>query len=156
MGQTGTMDGDAMIGDTSRATDSEASLKDKNEYLVGVLKDTYSGLIDFAFKHGALLAIAMGWLVTSDSARAFLAQSYISKFSLCAAALLLTYFHYRWVGVFYQRSIDAHAKLVLLGYMPSDFLDLRLIRRPTYITFVVVHAVMSLLICILALDARKV
>ena len=145
-----------MIGEMRPATDAEPSLKDKHEYLVAVLKDTYSGLIDFAFKHGALLAIAMGWLVTSESAREFLEQSPVSRFSLCAAVLLLTYFHYRWVGVFYRRSVNAHAKLVALEYMPSCFLDLRLIRKPTYVTFVAVHTAMSLLICILALAARKV
>jgi hypothetical protein len=150
------MDGDAMISDIVRSSDTEAGLKEKHEYLVAVLKDTYSGLIDFAFKRGALLAIAMGWLVTSDDARAFLAHSSTSKFCLCAAVILLTYFHSRWVGVFYCRSVDAHEKLVSLGYMPRDFLDLRLIRRHTYVTFVAVHAATSLVICVLALDARAI
>jgi len=145
-----------MISEIRRLSDTEASLKDQHEYLVSVLKDTYSGLIDFAFKHGALIAIAMGWLVTSDDARAFLAQSPISRFCLCAAVILLTSFHARWVGVFYRRSVDAHQKLVALGYLPRDFLDLRLIRRHTYVTFVALHIAMSLMICVLALDARAV
>ena len=57
-----------MISEIRRSSETEAVLKEKHEYLVAVLKDTYSGLIDFAFKHGALLAIALGWLVTSDDA----------------------------------------------------------------------------------------
>jgi hypothetical protein len=136
------------------ATEPAASLKDKHEFLSTVLRDTYTGLIDFAFKHGALLAIALGWLITSDNAREFLAQNSIAKYSICLAALLWTYFYYRWVRVFYNRSNRAYDKLKLLNFMPEDYMALRVIPESTFVTFVIFHAAMSILICILALDIR--
>jgi hypothetical protein len=143
-----------MTHEAGGATEAAASLKDKHEFLITVLRDTYTGLIEFAFRHGAILAIALGWLITSDNAREFLSSNTIAKYSLCSAALLLTYFHYRWVRVFYNRSSEAHAKLKLLNFLPEDYVVLRVIPKSTFITFVIIHTVMSILLCILALDIR--
>jgi hypothetical protein len=143
-----------MTSETVGATETPASLKDKHEFLITVLRDTYTGLLDFAFKHGTLLAIALGWLITSDNARDFLSQNAIAKYSICLAALLWTYFYYKWVGVFYNRSSDAYDRLKLLNFMPEDYVVLRVIPKSTRVTFVIFHAAMSILLCILALDIR--
>src|SRR3712207_6247143 len=61
-----------MIGEAAPSTDAVASLKDRHEFLSGILKDTYNGLVASEFKQGGFLAIVMGWIVTSDNARELL------------------------------------------------------------------------------------
>src|SRR5262249_12766034 len=114
-------------------------------------KDHYANLIDFELKQGALLALALGWFITSRDAREFLAAHSVARYSLCCMLLLLTSFHSRWVYAFWRRSDVAFRQLESLQYLPSDYVEFQKIPLFTLVSFITIHAVGTLVICVLVL-----
>jgi len=58
-------------------------------------------LIDFEFKHASLLALGIGWLITSENAERFFDVSLLARITATAAMIALSGFHALWVYKFY-------------------------------------------------------
>lgn len=61
MGRIGTMDDIH----SPEASQEKATDKEKHEFLAAILKETRYGLVDFMFKHGAVVMLFLGWIVSS-------------------------------------------------------------------------------------------
>jgi hypothetical protein len=133
---------------------TQASPKDRYELLAGMLKDYYTGLIDFEFKQGSLLALVGGWLITSDGARKFLLERPVIQAILIGFLVLLTSFHYTWVKTYKSRSERVFAQLQELGFMPIEYFESRRIYPWTMRSFIAIHGLITLTICLLILSVN--
>jgi hypothetical protein len=84
-----------------------ATAKEKHDFLVALLKESRYGLVDFMFKQAAILFLFLGWIMTSDSVRQFLASSP----SMRTFCIFLTIFYAvafaKWTTTFRNRSTSA-------------------------------------------------
>lgn len=129
----------------------KATPKERHELLLSFLKEHYSGMIDFEFKNETLLSLALGWFITSESARQFLLGNSLARYSLCGMLLLLTCFHSRWVYTFWRRSDTAFKQLVSLAYVQKEYFEFRKIPLFTLVSFIAIHAAVTLVIFALVL-----
>jgi hypothetical protein len=136
----------------SNANPAGATSKEEYELLYGLMKDSYSGLIDFEFKHGTILSVVAGWFITSDKARDFLSTSIISVLLVLVIMIALTTFHARWVHVYKARSDHAFERLQTLSFMPEPFLKLNAIPDASVKRFVGFHAIVTVGICLMVLE----
>lgn len=136
---------------SAAAPPETATKKERNEILVCLLKEHYSGLIDFEFKHGGVLALIMGWLLSSDTARKTISNEQIAAWGICGTVLMLTFFHALWVWRFYQRSEAVYKTIDNLGYIIISDVESRRIPRFTILSFILFHFITSICICTLAI-----
>jgi hypothetical protein len=130
---------------------TQASPKDRYTLLSGMLKDYYTGLIDFEFKQCSLLALVAGWLITSDGARRFLLERPVIQAVLIGFLVLLTCFHSTWVKTYKSRSERAFSQLQKLGFMPIEYFESLRIQPWTLRSFIAIHSLITLTICLLIL-----
>ena len=138
---------------SSEATSTGATPKEEYDLLYGLMKESYAGLIDFEFKHGAVLSVISGWFITSDKARDFLTNNPISLILILIFLASLTYFHTRWVKVYKQRSDHAFEQLTTLKFMPRDFLMLNAIPDSSVRNFILFHIIVTACICLMVIAA---
>jgi hypothetical protein len=121
------------------AFSSTASEKEKHEFLVSVLKESRYGLIDFMFKHAAILTLFLGWIVTSEPARRLLSSG--MRVCLLGSFLILVYAAVFgiWATAWRNRSIAAYTNLVDIGYMPLEYYAPLRISNATLASFIGIH-----------------
>src|SRR5262249_51645917 len=117
------------------ATSQEvASDKGKNDFLINLLKETRYGLIDFCFKHSAIVLLFLGWIVSSDKAQEFFRMSsrirILGSMVLASAVikplsilLVLAYsvMFITWILTYYKRSNTTFRNLLDLAYFPIRY-----------------------------------
>lgn len=130
-----------------------ATPKERNDVLVGLLKDHYAGLLDFEFKNTAALTLILGWVLSSDTARKTLAADQVAAAVVCAAILILTALHAVWVKTFFTRSRSVYERIVELNYIPVEDVENRRVSRLTRWTFTLFHFMVSVTICVLTVRA---
>jgi hypothetical protein len=138
---------------TSDAISMGATPREEHELLYGLMKDSYTGLIDFEFKHGTVLTLIAGWFITSDKARDFIATNLISLTLMLVFLVALTSFHAKWVKVYKSRSDHAFERLVVLAFMSEAFLRLNAIPDASVKRFIAFHIIITVGICLMMLDA---
>src|SRR5690348_13140796 len=136
----------------SDANPGVATPGEEYELLYGLMKESYSGLIDFEFKHGTILSLVAGWFITSDKARDFVSTSIISVLLVLVILIALTTFHARWVHVYKARSDHAVERLRTLSFMPEPFLTLNAIPDASVKRFIAFHAIVTVGISLMILD----
>ena len=109
----------------------------------------YTGLIDFEFRHGALLSVGLGWLITSESAKSFFEANEFPRIFATLAVLTLTFLHAFWVYKFYMKSKRAYNMLLELEFLPAAYFDDQRIQPYLALTFSSVHFIFSVVICTL-------
>src|SRR5262245_59375167 len=102
----------------------KASPKEQFDLLFGLLKDHYTGLIDFQFKHGTVLTLFIGWAIASEQAEKFVRGHCSFAWLGCAVLLFYVGFYSRWVWTFCQRSLLVYTQLCNLNFMPADYFKL--------------------------------
>lgn len=125
------------------------SNRDRFNVLHGTLSWLYSALIDFEFKHGSLLAIVLGWLITAENAQKFFAMSLLARISITIAMLSLTILHAFWVRRFYAKSLRAYHTLNELALVPTRYYEDLRIQPSVVVTFCVIHAIFTIFTCVL-------
>jgi hypothetical protein len=130
---------------------TQATPKERNDLLVDQLKEYYSGVIDFEFKHTTVLALIGGWLLSSETARKTLAADRVATAGICVMVLMLTVLHAAWVRRYYVRSASAYARIAELKYIDTRDVESRRIPSFTRWSFTLIHFVISVVICGLAL-----
>jgi len=138
---------------TSDAISAGATPREEHELLYGLMKDSYTGLIDFEFKHGTVLTLIAGWFITSDKARDFISTHLISLILMLVFLVALTYFHAKWVKVYKSRSDHAFERLQVLAFMPEAFLRLNAIPDASVKRYIAFHSIITVCICLMMLDA---
>ena len=137
------------MSDIVEAPTSRATPKEEHELLYGIIKDFHDSIIDFEFKHGVILSVILGWIITSDKARDFISKSPIAYICIIIVMILLTTFHFIWVRVYSSRSKSAREAIRELDYMPVEFADLRIVSEFSARTFIVIHALVTTAICLM-------
>ena len=108
---------------------TDASRKDKHKQLFEALKQNFQGLIDYEFRHGTLLIIILGWVLTTQRAQEIFAVSHTIKMMFTFAIVLLTSFHAMWVFRQYFRSAELYLLLTTkVKYMEPEYFDSQRIR----------------------------
>jgi hypothetical protein len=131
-----------------------ASPKEKFDTLFGLLKDHYAALLDFEFKHATVLTLLLGWGLVSNEARSFFHTHRAIAWCGCGALIIYLVFYAIWVWHFYRRSVLAYSQLAELGYMPTEYFEMRRIQPFTAVTFIVLHCVVVGVICAVLIFAE--
>jgi hypothetical protein len=92
---------------------TKATPKEEYELLYETMKDFHQGIIDFEFKHGVVLSVIVGWFITSDRARDFIAKSSLSAVAIILVMILLTIFHFIWVRTYSKLLVTRSVKLII-------------------------------------------
>lgn len=121
--------------------ESTASAKDKHDYLVALLKESRYGMIDFMFKQAAVLTLLIGWIVSSDKARDFIADNPMVRNMGAGVVAFYSFLFVFWAWTYRNRSASAHEHLLKLAYMPADFYSTLLITRQLATSLVGIHVV---------------
>jgi hypothetical protein len=132
----------------------QATLKERNDLLVALLKEHYSGLIDFEFKQGTVLTLVVGWILSSEVARRTFAADGIAAGAVCVSVALLAIFHAVWVRRFCARSEVVYKRIGELNYIDIKDVESGRIRPFTEWSFILIHSVVSVMICVLVIRAR--
>ena len=132
-------------------TPKEAFPKEKFDTLFGLLKDHYTGLLDFEFKHATVLTLLLGWGLVSNDARSFFDDHRAIAWCGCVGLIVYLIFYSFWVRNFYRRSLLAYSQLAELGYMPTEYFEMRRIQLFSVVTFIVLHWVVVGIICVVLL-----
>jgi hypothetical protein len=88
-----------------------------HKFLVEDLSDQRKRLADFAFKHGTLTFLLLGWIVTSKDAHELIPEHPVIRFGLVAIAIGYAIFYAWWVHGLLQISRDTCTKIDQNGYM---------------------------------------
>jgi hypothetical protein len=117
-----------------------ATAREEYELLARTLKETRDGLIDYSFKHGTILTLIIGWIVSSGTTQEFLKGSVGRK--LLGSAFIGAYWilYTLWTVSWYRRSVAVYQHLIGLKYMPPEYYhDLRI--PPVLVaSFIALHA----------------
>jgi hypothetical protein len=129
-----------------------ASDKDKFDILHKSLMQYYVGIIDFEFKHATFLVLGLGWLITSESAREFIKGHFLVRTFSLLTILTLTVLHGLWISKYYGKSRNTFRLMTELSFVPKSYYDG--IRIPQYmkLSFIAIHLIVSLMICIIILQ----
>jgi hypothetical protein len=143
------------------ASQESASDKERCDFLITLLKETRYGLIDFCFKHSAIVLLFLGWIVSSDKAQEFfrtssririlgsivLASAVIKSLSIL---LVLAYsaMFIVWIITYYNRSNITFKNLFDLGYFPISYYAPLRINVGVVAGFVGLHAVACIIACV--------
>lgn len=108
-------------------------------FLVEQLSECKKELIDFAFRHGAVVCLVLGWLVSSEQAQRFFAASpwiqALSSIGLFIYALLYS----RWVYLHYRHSRGIFRDLETNAFMDSKLFAFLLVRFDFALSFILLH-----------------
>jgi hypothetical protein len=91
-----------------------------HEFLVEDLSDQRKSLVDFAFKHGTLTMLLLGWIITSKDAHELIPKTPIVRFGLIAIVIGYAILYAGWVLGQLQVSRDTGAKIDQNGYMDRN------------------------------------
>lgn len=116
-----------------------ASDKEIHELLISLLQKYYSGLIDFAFKNGAILTLILGWLIASDTAQAFFSSTMTIQLISIGMMSLYAIAHGLWVYKWYQKSNIAFSQLQELSYMDSRYYNSQRVQPYQAFLFMFIH-----------------
>ena len=117
--------------------------------LIAILKESRYGLVDFMFKHGTVLMLFLGWIVSSDRARQFLSGTFQTR--VIVTSLIISYFivfilaMYTWK----RRSENAFHHLVELEYMPVRYYSPLRVTAGVMVGFIGIHGAACTAITIL-------
>jgi hypothetical protein len=136
---------------SGRPIESGPPKKEQFELLYGILKTLHDGALDAVLKVMGFLLLAMGWVVTSESARVFLAGDRTLQWAtvlvLAMAALLFALFALRVV-----RESRATARAIeALDYMPAQHFQAMTAHPAVAAGFVVADFVITLVMCVFIL-----
>lgn len=100
------------------------------DLLSGALTKLFEGLISFAFRQHGFLLLVVGWLMPSESARAFVADELLARTAGTAIAILVTALHAGWAQNYYARAVRVMEAIDDLDYatpaMQASLLHVRL------------------------------
>jgi hypothetical protein len=116
-----------------------ATNAEKHEYLTQLLDMYYKGVIDFAFKHGVILIAILGWVISSETAQRFLANSSNARLLGILLAAAYTGFHGVWVFKWYQKSSRIYQYLQELSFMDQRYYEGQRIQPYMAAMFIVMH-----------------
>nr|WP_319387083.1 hypothetical protein [uncultured Roseibium sp.] len=116
-----------------------ATPREIHAYLSDQLKSYHDGLIDFAFKHGVILTVILGWVVSSERAQEFLGETESKKIASLAALSLYALAHVLWVRRWYLKSNAVFGQLKDLKYMSIDKYKPQYVTKFMAGTFMAVH-----------------
>lgn len=119
------------------------SLKEKHDLLYGIHKQLFSTLLDFEFKHGTILIVIVGWVLTAQRTQELFASSVAIRIGISMAVFSLTLLHAIWVIRFYLRSAAVRRHLYELNYMPSGYYKPESIARFLVMSLSAVHFIVS-------------
>lgn len=109
-------------GHAVRDQGAEASAKERNDFLIDLLRETRAALIDFMFKQSAVLILVIGWIVSSENARKFVAAAEVRRLGtagVCIYALLFLY----WMRTYSRRSASTQEHLLELQFLPRSYFE---------------------------------
>jgi hypothetical protein len=129
--------------------------KEKHEYLVGLLKDSRYHLIDFMFKQAAVLTLLIGWVLSSDKARDFIATAHGVRTIAVVAVSLYCALLIFWACTYRLRSVSAYAELVKLQYMPKHFYGTLLVTKPLAASLICIHVVACVVLVLFLLRVQQ-
>lgn len=122
--------------------------------LLEALKGYQSSFLDSGYKTVGFMAVALGWLVTSKDARAFLAEArparWVALVFLSVLAIAYVYMARRVTRV----SKSVFDKLESLNYSDPSVYVHYLIKPDLWIYYSGVHILISILILIVAWEAK--
>jgi hypothetical protein len=114
---------------------------EQHEYLVALLKESRYHLIDFMFRQATVLTLLIGWIVSSDKARDFIATAQGVRTIAVIAVTLYCALLMFWAWNYHLRSASAYAELVKLRYMPDRFYRTLRVTKPLVATLMCIHFV---------------
>lgn len=116
-----------------------------HEFLVGQLAERKKELVDAAFKHGAVICLVLGWIVSSQQAQRFFGTSWWVQ--LLATAGLITYaiVYTCWVAAHYRHSHEILKDLEATAFMDSRLFSFLVIHRGFALSFVIIHEMLCLI-----------
>jgi hypothetical protein len=88
-----------------------------HKFLVEDLSEQRKSLVDFAFKHGTLTMLLLGWIITSKDAHELIPTSEVMRFGLVAIVIGYAILYAGWVLGMLQVSRDTCAKIDQNEYM---------------------------------------
>jgi hypothetical protein len=94
-------------------------VKDKFDLLYESLKDEFKGYIDFLMKTWTFIIITMGWILTSQQSREFLAKQRAAYWWLLATILVIYILHVGVCNSYYRRSQNKF-NLLIREFSASD------------------------------------
>jgi hypothetical protein len=135
-------------GRENKTLNGDATSTESNEYLSGLLTDYYKRLLDFAFKHGAFLALALGWVVSSKETQNFFEGSVLGR--MAGTGLLLVYaaMYLYWILRQRQRSEKVYRHLIALRFMPHVYFETERISAQFAASLVCLQVVVSVCIAV--------
>lgn len=135
--------------------------KEQFDFLYSQAEKIIVSLPEYQFRFSAALTVILGWLITSDSARSFIASNPTPlKFGAYAAVALLIVCHSIWLWRHYSEAQKAHRALIEFAEK-SDLINPRLIRPFALhislpITYMAVNLILSSSILIVVFLAKDV
>jgi hypothetical protein len=129
------------------ATSSTASQADPgktHEFLVGHLAERKKELVDAGFKHGAVICLVLGWIVSSQQAQRFFAADWWVQFFATAGLITYAIVYTGWVAAHYRHSHRIFKNLEAIAFMDSRLFAFLVIRRSFALSFVLLHELMCL------------
>jgi hypothetical protein len=135
----------------ARSLEGGPTKKEQFELLYGILKSLHDNSLDTVLKAMGFLLLAMGWVVTSESARVFLAGDRTLRWAavsvLAMAAILFALFAIRVV----RQSMATSRALEDLDYMPVRHFEAMAAHPAVAVAFVVADFVITIVLCIFIL-----
>ncbi len=143
-----------MTAKTREADTISASEKDQHDFLASLLKEARYGMIDFMFKQAAVLTLFIGWKLSSDDARKFIAAEpgvrVVGVSAVAAYALLLAF----WAWTYRIRSHAAYRDLLKIHFMPARYYSPLLITWRLALSLVSAHFVLCTVLIMFLLWIR--
>jgi hypothetical protein len=140
------------------SADSEgrsSSTKDRNDFLVSLLKETRYTMFDFMFKQAAVLTLFSGWLISSEQAQQFISHHPAIRtrgaIGIALYALLFVY----WIWTYRRRSKSAYGRLVELRFMPADFYSPLLISTPFALSLICAETLLCAMLSVLLFTIKQ-
>lgn len=128
-------------------------LKEEFDLHVEQITDTHKGFVDNTTKVAGFLLLALGWIVTSSTAREYLVatpdMAIIAAIAVAAAYMLSV--GASWIG--YRVSNNAIRRLNDLSYLPRSAYEGRILDPITFVVCLAGNGVLSALLMIALLTA---
>jgi hypothetical protein len=115
-----------------------------HEFLVGHLAERKKELVDAGFKHGAVICLVLGWIVSSQQAQRFFATSCWVRFLATAGLIAYAIVYTGWVAAHYRHSHGIFKNLEATAFMDSRLFSFLVIHRGFALSFVILHEMLCL------------
>ena len=115
-----------------------------HEYLVGQLSERKKELVEAAFKHGAVICLVLGWIVSSEQAQRFFAASWWVRAFASVGLLTYAVLYSCWVGAHYRHSRLIFKDLENNAFMDSKLFAFLVIHPGFALSFVILHEMLCL------------